>query len=145
MNNPVGDFFKQGKIALVKSLAGDYDEAAVSNRLDGLIKDNKVLVLSFTTCPYCLQAKTILDAQPALAKSSYTVVELDQDVDGKAIRAVLGQRLGRTSVPAIWIDQNFVGGCNDGNPNSDDNGGGLVQLDQSGQLDAMLRTALSFS
>ena len=43
------DFLKQGKQALVKSLAGDYDSVAVRERLDGLIADNKVLMLSFTT------------------------------------------------------------------------------------------------
>lgn len=43
------DFLKKGKQALVKSLAGDYDEAAVRARLDGLINNNPVLMLSFTT------------------------------------------------------------------------------------------------
>ncbi len=43
------DFLKEGKKALVKKLAGDYDAAAVRARLDGLIADNKVLMLSFTT------------------------------------------------------------------------------------------------
>ena len=63
-------------------------------------------------------------------------MELDQDADGKAIRAVMGEMLGRTSVPAIWIDGKFIGGCNDGPL-----GGGLVQLDESGELDNMLRAA----
>lgn len=40
--------------------------------------------------------------------------------------------MGRTSVPAIWIDGQFVGGCNDGPM------GGLVSLDESGKLDGML-------
>lgn len=43
------DFLKEGKKALVKKLAGDYDKAAVRARLNGLIADNKVLMLSFTT------------------------------------------------------------------------------------------------
>lgn len=67
----------------------------------------------------------------------YTVVELDQDADGNAIRAVMGDMLGRTSVPAIWINGQFIGGCNDGGPQ----GGGIVQLDESAELDAMLKAA----
>lgn len=67
----------------------------------------------------------------------YKVVELDQDPDGKAIRAVMGERLGRTSVPAIWIGGEFIGGCNDGPM------GGLVSLDESGKLDAMLAKAMA--
>ena len=60
------------------------------------------------------------------------MVELDTDPDGKAIRAEMGEKIGRTSVPAIWIDSKFVGGCNDGPM------GGIVTLDESGELNGML-------
>ena len=43
-------------------------------------------------------AKAVLDERGA----RYTVVELDMESDGKAVRAEMGQMLGRTSVPAIW-------------------------------------------
>ena len=43
-------------------------------------------------------AKAILDEKGA----RYTVIELDKESDGKAVRAEMGQMLGRTSVPAIW-------------------------------------------
>ena len=43
------DLLNEGKKALVKKLAGDYDAAAIRARLDGLIQDNAVLMLSFTT------------------------------------------------------------------------------------------------
>ena len=44
-------FFDEGKKALVKSLAGNYDQAAVRARLDGWIGDQEkpVLMLSFRT------------------------------------------------------------------------------------------------
>lgn len=42
-------FLNEGKKALVKSLAGDYDAAAIRARMDSLVKDNAVLMLSFTT------------------------------------------------------------------------------------------------
>ena len=42
-------------------------------------------------------------------------VELDIDrKKGFPIRAELGKRTGRTSVPSIWIGGQFIGGCNDG-------------------------------
>ena len=44
-NSPLNE----GKKALVKSLAGDYNQAAVRARLDGLIADKPVLMLSFRT------------------------------------------------------------------------------------------------
>ena len=123
------DFLNEGKKALVKKLAGDYDQSAVQSRLDGLVADNPVLMLSFTTCPFCVKAKEVLDARSA----KYTVVELDKDPEGKAIRAVMGDVYGRTSVPAVWIGGSFVGGCNDGPM------GGVVKLSESGELDKMLK------
>ena len=52
--------------------------------------------------------------------------------DGKALRAEMAGIIGRTSVPAIWIGADFIGGCNDGPK------GGIVKLDESGELDKML-------
>jgi len=63
----------------------------------------------------------------------YVAVELDTDPDGKAIRAEMADFLGRTSVPAIWIGGKFVGGCNDGPM------GGIVKLNESSELDSMLK------
>lgn len=78
-----------------------------------------------------MKAKEVLDTLGA----QYTVIELDTDPDGKAIRAEMADFVGRTSVPAIWIAGQFVGGCNDGPM------GGLVKLNDTGKLDGMLREA----
>ncbi|CAJ1953887.1 unnamed protein product [Cylindrotheca closterium] len=107
------DIFNEGKKKLVKSLAGDYDEAAIKARVDGLIADK------------------VLDGMNA----KYTVVELDTDPDGKAIRAEMADFVGRTSVPAIWIEGRFVGGCNDGPM------GGIIKLNESGELTGLLKAA----
>jgi hypothetical protein len=42
-------FLNEGKKALVKKLAGDYDEAAIKARMQGLIDENPVFMFSFTT------------------------------------------------------------------------------------------------
>ncbi|KAL7435557.1 hypothetical protein ACHAXM_004716 [Skeletonema potamos] len=134
MGNPIDglfSFLKEGKVGLVKSLAGDYDATAVRSKIEDLISDNAVLMFSFTTCPFCIKAKAILDEKGA----KYTVLELDQIADGKAIRAEMGEMLGRTSVPAIWINGEFVGGCNDGPM------GGVNTLNSNNQLDEMLKAA----
>ncbi|GAX24567.1 hypothetical protein FisN_4Hh086 [Fistulifera solaris] len=120
---------KDAKKALVRKLAGEYDSEAVRARIDNLIKTNDVLMLSFTTCPYCIKAKQVLDAKSA----NYTVVELNEDPAGTAIRAELFDLVGRSSVPAIWIGGEFIGGCNDGPM------GGIVQLQEQGKLDDMLK------
>lgn len=42
-------FLKEGKVGLVKSLAGEYDAVAVRSKIDSLVQDTPVLMLSFTT------------------------------------------------------------------------------------------------
>ena len=124
--------FVEGKKALVKSQAGDYDAAAVRAKLDENIRQNSVAMLSFTTCPFCLKAKDVLNR----AGANYKVIELDTiGKEGYAFRAELAEMTDRTTVPAIWIGGEFVGGCNDGPK------GGVVTLQQSGQLQQLLQQA----
>jgi glutaredoxin 3 len=127
---PMMNFLNEGKKALVKSLAGDYDTNKIRSIIDESIKSESVVMFSFSTCPYCIKAKSILNEN----KIDFKAIELDQDaINGKAIRAELGEMIGRTSVPAIWIEQQYIGGCNDGGPNN----GGLVQYQQQGKLNAL--------
>ena len=122
----------EGKKALVKSQAGDYDKVEVRAKLDSHIAENPVAMLSFTTCPFCLQAKSVLDR----AGANYKVLELDSmGKEGYALRAELAERTDRTSVPAIWIGGEFIGGCNDGPM------GGVVTLQRNGQLQQLLGKA----
>ena len=61
-------------------------------------------------------------------------IELDQmGQEGKAIRAELAVKTGRTSMPNIWISGTSVGGCNDGP--------GVVTLNKEGKLQPMLKAA----
>jgi len=67
--------------------------------------------------------------------AKYEVVELNEVKDGYALRAELAGRMGRTSVPALYVGGNFVGGCNDGGM------GGVMTLDRSGKLQPLLKEA----
>jgi len=62
---------------------------------------------------------------------------VDEAEDGKALRAEMAEVFGRTSVPAIWIGGAFVGGCNDGPM------GGLMKLEETNELDALLKGVAS--
>lgn len=140
-SNSIGYQFKQFVADLV---AGEYDEEAVTASVDAFINNNKakapmfsfgakkapaVAMFSFTTCPFCRRAKDYLDEQGI----AYTVMELDEldGNEGNAIRAVLGKKVKRTSVPSIFIGGNYVGGCNDGP--------GLLPLGESGELAKLLQ------
>lgn len=63
------------------------------------------------------------------------MVELNEVEEGYALRAELAQKIGRTSVPAVFVKGEFVGGCNDGGM------GGVLTLDRSGELKPMLQKA----
>jgi glutaredoxin 3 len=60
---------------------------------------------------------------------------LNEAQDGYALRAELAELTGRTSVPALYIAGQFVGGCNDGGM------GGVVPLDKEGRLKPLLADA----
>lgn len=124
-NSPLAE----GKKALAKLQAGKYDVDATRMMMDKYIQDNPVMVFSFSTCPFCVKAKKILNEIGA----KYVAIELDQMPEGYAIRAELAERTGRTSMPNIWINGKSIGGCNDGP--------GIVPLKESGSLLSMLEEA----
>jgi len=127
-SNPIGYRFKQWVADLI---AGDYDEEMVDSKINNFINsgsNNNVVMFSFSTCPFCRRAKDYLEEQD-IAFQSMELDELD-DNQGNEIRAALGRRTKRTSVPSIFVNGQYIGGCNDGP--------GLLPLAESGELDRML-------
>lgn len=128
--NSLGYRFKQFVADIVAG--DDYDVEAVNARIDNFVSDHPVAMFSFSTCPFCRRAKDLLDEKGV----KYEVLELDE-LEGNAgneIRANLGRKTGRTSVPSIFLGGNYIGGCNDGP--------GLLPLDKSGELDVLLQEAI---
>jgi len=128
----ISGFDKPAKKANPIVFGGDfsYDKILTREKVKNYINDNLVVVFSFSACPFCTKAKGIFNDK----KTEYKVVEFDEMDDGSALRAELSDILGgRTSVPAIFVDGEFIGGCNDGGK------GGLVPLDESGELDILLK------
>ena len=67
----------------------------------------QVTIYSSDYCPYCQRAKALLRERG--------VTEWEEVVvDGKPdVRAAMAARVGRTSVPQIFINGQHVGGCDD--------------------------------
>lgn len=128
--NDLGYRFKQFVADIVAG--NDYDVEAINTRIDNFVAENPVAIFSFSTCPFCRRAKDLLDEKGV----QYEAIELDEleGNEGNEIRANLGRKTGRTSVPSIFIAGNYIGGCNDGP--------GLVPLDQSGELNLMLKEVM---
>jgi glutaredoxin 3 len=117
------------KQLIIDAIAGsDYDKDEVNDQIEKFVNENPVAMFSFTTCPFCIKAKKALDDRGI----KYAVRELDAEGGnrGSAVRAELGRRYRRTSVPAIFVNGKFIGGCNDGP--------GLLPLLASGEFDRLM-------
>lgn len=128
---------------LADLFAGSYDRNQVNKQLDDTIGSSPVVMFSFTTCPYCIKAKQMLQEE---YKVKVKVIELNEDKKvGYPLRAQLGRRTGRTSVPSIWINKMFIGGLNDGpqviEPAGLQTKGGLAALKAEGKLVSLLKQA----
>ncbi|CBH17029.1 glutaredoxin, putative [Trypanosoma equiperdum] len=88
-----------------------------------MIKGNKVVVFSWVTCPYCVRAEKLLHART----KDITVHYVDKMSEGEQLRGEIYQAYKHETVPAIFINGNFIGGCSD-----------LEALDKEGKLDGLL-------
>ncbi|CAO3659762.1 unnamed protein product [Umbelopsis vinacea] len=96
--------------------------AAIEQKVEEIIANNKVAVFSKSYCPYCRRAKETLKAL-----TEFFVIELDQVEDGDAIQEYLARKTGQRTVPNIFINQQHIGGCDD-----------LLQAKASGKLQKLL-------
>jgi glutaredoxin 3 len=82
-----------------------------------------VEIYTWSTCPFCVRAKALLDNKGA----KYTEYCLDGD---EAARSQMAKRAnGRRSMPQIFINDQHIGGCDD-----------IYALNAKGKLDALLQS-----
>lgn len=122
------------KIQKILEAGGDYDEKTVRQEMNELVADNQIVMYSFVDCPWCIAAKDLLNEHYS-QEFSISVIELEElGLKGKAMRAELAKWTGRTSLPAIFVRGQPIGGFTDGVPC----GEGLKPLYDSGALSEML-------
>ena len=81
----------------------------------------KVILYTTRTCPFCVRAKQLL--------GNKSVAFEDVDVgNAPEQRAELTARTGSRTVPQIFINDAFIGGCDE-----------LFALERSGELDRLLQ------
>jgi glutaredoxin 3 len=83
-----------------------------------------VTIYTTRICPYCINAKRLLDKKNA----AYEEIRIDTS-DAK-YEEMLSRSNGLRTVPQIFIGNTHVGGCDD-----------LYALDKQGKLDALLKPA----
>jgi glutaredoxin 3 len=124
-----GSDFKQ---AVADALAGEYNPVVYQEKIQKLIASDKVVVFAWSVSPASQKAIQLLKSIDADIK----VINLDEPWDeGNKLRAELGRLVGRSSVPAIFIEKEYIGGCYDG-PTVD--APGLIPLAFQGTLRSKL-------
>lgn len=127
-----GAGFKQ---IIADMLAGEYNADVVSARLDELINSAPCVMFIWEASPFSKKAVEAMEVAGADVK----IVRLDDPWDeGNVLRAELGKRTGRTSVPSIWIAGKYVGGFDAG---VSEESPGIVNLAFRGTLLPMLEAA----
>jgi glutaredoxin 3 len=85
------------------------------------MRPRKIVMYVTGWCPYCARARALLDTKGA------AVEEIDVEAVPGA-RSEMLARSGRSTVPQIFIGEDYVGGCDD-----------LLALDDAGRLDSLLK------
>ena len=81
----------------------------------------RVEIYSTLFCPYCARAKSLLE------RKGVTYINFDIIEDISKRDEMLKRAGGRTSVPQIFIDGRYIGGCDE-----------LHDLDRAGKLTPLL-------
>lgn len=81
----------------------------------------KIEIYTWTTCPYCIRAKALLDSK------GFEYTEHNITGDDKARQKMIERTGGPKSVPQIFVNDVHYGGCDD-----------IHALDKQGKLDGIL-------
>ena len=84
----------------------------------------KIVIYTTQFCPYCVQAKRLLN------KKGVAFEEIDVSQDPDLRRTMVQEAGGRLTVPQIFVDGRHVGDCDD-----------IYALDRAGKLDELLNLA----
>eukprot|EP01133_Synstelium_polycarpum_P002912 gene2912-3346_t len=95
-----------------------------ANFVKQMIASHNLLIFSKTTCPYCNKIKALF------TKLGYTpfIVEVDNRDDTAECQAALKAISGSSTVPQLYVNQKFIGGCSD-----------ATALNDKGQLVPLLK------
>ncbi|RWS08215.1 Thioredoxin reductase 1: cytoplasmic-like protein [Dinothrombium tinctorium] len=81
----------------------------LNKTISSYIDNNKVVIFSKSTCPFCRKVKALFSSLGV----QYTSIELDQIQHGAELQKTLATRTNRSTVPQVFIRGVFYGGCDD--------------------------------
>lgn len=103
-----GSDFKQ---SIANVLAGEYDQEAAKAEAMELIQSAPLVMFAWESSPSCKQAKAAFE----LSGAAVTIVRLDDPwAKGNILRAEIGKMVGRSSLPMIFLNGEYIGGYDGG-------------------------------
>lgn len=87
----------------------DSTASCPGSRIDSMLLSSTVAIFSKTYCRYCAEVKQLF----ADMKTPSVVMELNNEPDGGELQNELKTRTGSSTVPSVWINGKFIGGCDD--------------------------------
>ncbi|CAJ0609141.1 unnamed protein product [Cylicocyclus nassatus] len=97
-----------GNTAVVKG--SEIKDEGIAAGITTDIHSHKVVMYSKTYCPYSRKLKIILSRYPI---NDLKVIELDRQKEMKNMQRILKRMTGRSTVPQLFIDGEFIGGHDD--------------------------------
>ena len=127
MKSPTGPQDTKSKM---KQWAGEYDRDAIQVKLNAKIENSSIFLVMYGECPYCKKVLRLLEGKNVNPKTA-TLVDLDTlGMEKYALRYEVIDMVNQTTVPALWIGGQFIGGYDD-----------LSELDAIGELENLMEKA----
>lgn len=124
-----------GKQIIADVIAGEYDAEKTKEKMEGLIKSAPCVIFTWEKSPSCVKALKAFE----LLNANVKLYRLDDPwSEGNPLRAELGKKVGRTSVPFVFINGEYIGGYDGG---TGDDKPGMVDLAFQGKLHDLLKEA----
>ena len=102
---------------------------SVKSKIDGMIKDYPVFMVSKSYCPFCKKAKAAL-AKYSIPADKIKIMEIENDPDCEEIQKYMQKLTGGRTVPRVFIQGKCIGG-----------GSEAADAHESGQLRKLLQSA----
>lgn len=78
----------------------------VATFVDNLIKNNKVMIFSKETCPYCVKVKELFKE----LNQEFVALEVDNIPESAAVRDYLFEKTGQKTFPNVYVKGTHLGG-----------------------------------
>ena len=99
----------------------------VKEKIDTLLQEKKIVVISKSYCPFCKKAKQVL-AKYNIPKEHIAILEIENDSSCEEIQKYMQVLTGGRSVPRVFIGGKCIGG-----------GDETMALHNNGKLEPLLK------